>query len=1145
MGQPTLTVSDSAESAVGVELRALGPVEAVVDGELVDLGSLLQRALFALLLSRVDRPVAVDTLIEELWAGKPPAAAMASLLTYVSNLRRVLEPKRPPRAPATVLRTRAPGYVLDSRHADVDVRRFGELVMAGHEALARDNPRQAVREFDASLRLWRGPPYAEVRDAAWAAPEIARLEELRLSVIEGRFTALLELGDHPLVVAELEAHVHNHPLREHGCELLALALYRARRQADALGVLRAARTRLAEELGIDPGPALQRLERNILTQASTLDWRPRPVVSTAAAALPRVVTAGSSPVEEKEVVLGHEAPTATSPLSVSAPPLVPRQLPAHTPYFVGRAVELHQLTTLLNTHTAVGGTVVITAIEGTAGIGKTALALHWAHQAAERFPDGQLYVNLHGFDPTDMPVHPADALRGFLDAFAISPERIPTSVEAQAGLYRSLLANRRVLVVLDNARDADQVRPLLPASPTCLVVITSRNQLRSLTVQQGAHPVMLDVLSPQEARALLARHLGPERVSAESRAITDLIEYCARLPLALAIVAARAATHPGFALRVLAKELADEHTRLDALDTGDPTTSVRAVFSWSYQHLSPPAARMFRLLGLHPGSDITLLATAHLTDIPLHQAREALGELTRAHLLTQHTPGRFAFHDLLRAYATHLTTTQDPPDDQHTALTRLFDHYLHTAAAAMNILHPADPHHRFHIPPSAIPTPPVTDPIFAQHWLDIERANLAAIITHTAAHGWHTHATHLANTVLFRYLETGVHYPHALTLYTHVQHAAHHISDQTTEALALTHLGLVHWQQGHYQQATEHGQLALAICRETGDRIGEARALTHLGLVHWHQGHYQQATDHYQLALAICRETGDRIGEARALTHLGLVHGRQGHYQQATDHYQLALAICRETSDRIVRALALHGLGLVHGWQGRYQQAIDHHQHALAICRETGDQVVGARALHGLGLVHGWQGRYQQAIDHHQHALAICRETGDRAGEALALIHLGLAHGQQSRYQQAIDHHQHALAICRETGDQVVEALALHGLGLVHGWQGRYQQAIDHHQHALAICRDIGDRTDEAEILNGLGEGHHSYGQFDQARTQHTAALTLATEIGNCYEQAHAHQGLAHTHHSTGDLNQAHHHRQQALTLYTDLNVPNTDDLCH
>ena len=1009
-------MSNNAATAVEVELRALGPVEAVVGGELVDLGSPLQRALFALLLSRVDRPVAVDTLIEELWSGKPPAAAMASLLTYVSNLRRVLEPHRPPRAPATVVRTRAPGYVLDSRHAEVDVRRFGELATAGHEALARGDSQRALREFDIALGLWRGPPYAEVRDAAWAAAEIARLEELRLSMIEGRFTALLERGAHLLAVAELEAHVHDHPLREHGCELLTRALYRAGRQADALGVLRAARTRLAEELGLDPGPALQHLEHNILAQSPVLDWQPSPVAPTAAVAVPSVATPASSPGQDNEAVLfGQQAPPVTSPASVSAPLPVPRQLPAHTPYFVGRAAELDQLTAVLNATTAGGGTVVITAIEGTAGIGKTALALHWAHQTAQRFPDGQLYVNLRGFDPTNTPVQPADALRGFLEAFGISPQRIPTSVEAQAGLYRSVLAHRRVLVVLDNARDADQVRPLLPASPTCLVVITSRNQLTGLIAEHGARPVTLDALRAPEARALLARHLGAERVNAEPRAITDLINHCARLPLALAIVAARAATHPGFALGVLAKELADEHTRLDALDTGEPTSSVRAVFSWSYQHLNPPAARMFRLLGLHPGPDIALAAAAHLTEMPLHQAREALGELTRVHLLTQHLPGRYAFHDLLRAYATHLITTQNPPEDQRTVRTRLFDYYLHTAAAAMNVLQPADQHHRLHLPSAAIPTLVVADPPTAQRWLNTERANLAAIITYTAAHGWHTYTTQLANTVLHSYFGA-VHYPHALALYTHVRHAAHHTNDRTTEALALTSLGLVHWQQGRYQQAIDHHQQALTICREVSDRAIEALALAYLGLVHAQQGRYQQAIDHHQQALTICREVGDRAIEALALAYLGLVHAQQGRYQQAIDHHQQALTICCEVGLRVGEAVARHGLGFVRSRQGRYQQAIDHHQQALTICRDIGYRADEAQILNGLGEACHANGQLAQARTQHTTALALATEIGDRYEQVHAHHGLARTHHTTADLDQAHHHWQQALTLYTDLG---------------------------------------------------------------------------------------------------------------------------------
>jgi DNA-binding SARP family transcriptional activator/Flp pilus assembly protein TadD len=1038
---------------MGIELRLLGDVEVRVDGRLVELGHARQRCVLVVLVVEANRVVSVDALVERVWGDRAPQRARETLYSYLSRLRQALG------SITEIDLVRQPGgYALTVNPMAVDVHRFHYLVA---QARAADDQDRALVLFEQALGLWRGEPFAGL-DAAWVSALRSPLERDRFAVELDCTDLYLRRGQHGWLLSELFTRAAAHPVDERVAGQLMLALYQCGRQAEALEHFQQLRIRLAEELGIDPSPDLQRRYEQILTTDPTLT-----------------------------------APPTTPSALVSVPPRVPRQLPARTPHFVGRTAELDQLTAVLDASTAGGGTVVITAIEGTAGIGKTALALHWAHQVAERFGDGQLYVNLRGFDPTNTPVDPADALRGFLEALGISPERIPTSVQAQAGLYRGLLADRRVLVVLDNARDADQVRPLLPASPSCLVVITSRNQLAGLIAEHGARPLTLDVLSPPEARALLARHLGPERISADAAAITELIHHCVGLPLALAIVAARAATHPGFALRVLAKELTEEHTRLDALDTGDPATSARAVFSWSYQHLSPPTGRMFRLLGLHPGPDIALAAAAHLTETPPHQAREALSELTRAHLLTQHTPGRYTFHDLLRAYASHLTSTQDSPDDQRTALTRLFDHYLHTAAATMNILHPAAHHHLRRLSFSAIPTLTVADPATAQRWLNIERANLAAIITYTAAQGWPTYTTHLANTVLHGYFGV-LHYPHALALYTHVQRAARHINDHTTEALALNGLGAVHGQQGRYQQATDHLQHALTICRETGDRISKATALHGLGLICWGQGRYQQATDHYQQVLAICREIGERSGEAITLAHLGLVQGQQGHYQQATEHLQ----------------------------------------HALTLCRETGNRIGEAIALHGLGVVHGQQGRYPQATDHLQQALTISRETGYRYSEAITLARLGRLHGQQGRYQQATDHLQHALTLCRETGYRALEALALTHLGRLHGQQGRHQQASDHLQQALMICREIGYRAIEARILNGLGETYQLNGQLAQAHSQHTAALTVATETGDRYEQAHAHHGLARTHHTTGHPDQAHHHRQQAHALYSDLGIP-------
>jgi len=1081
-----------------VEFRVLGDVEARVDGQLLDMGHARQRCVLATLLVEANHAVSADQLIDRVWGERLPPRARNTLYSYLSRLRHALAA-----VDGVDLTRQSGGYVLKVDPMAVDLHRFHHLVTRARAAQSED---RALSLFERALGLWQGEAFATL-DTAWLNARRDALERERLAVELDRNDLQLRCGQHAWLLAGLSAHTAAHPLDERLAGQLMLALYRCGRQADALEHFHQMRLRLAEELGVDPGPPLQRLYEQILTTDPALT-----------------------------------VPTVTRSAPASAEPPVPRQLPAHTPCFVGRAEELRQLTALLDTTPHSGGTVMISAIDGTAGIGKTALAVHWAHRIAERFPDGQLYVNLRGFDPTGAPMQPAVVLRGFLDAFEIPPERIPVSLDAQAALYRSLLADRHVLVVLDNTRDTEQVRPLLPGSPTCLVVITSRQQLTSLVAQEGARLVTLDALSPEEATALLTRHLGHDRVAVESDAVAELIEHCARLPLALAIAVARAAAHPNFPLRVLAEELRDEQTRLDALDAGDSATSVRAVFSWSYQHLDAAVARMFRLLGLHPGPDISLSAIASLADVSLRGAREALGELTRAHLLAQPTPGRFTFHDLLRAYATQLAATEDPETERRAALTRLFDHYLVTAAAAMNTLHPAEAHRRPRIRPSATPSPPVTEPDAAQAWLDTERVALTAACAYTIAHGWPGHTTGLS-TILFRYLEVGGHYPDAVAIHSYALHAAHHSGDRAAEAQALTSLGVVYWQQGRYERAVDHHQQALVLFREIGHRSGEAHALSNVGLVYSRQGYYERAVDHHQQALVLFREIGHRDGEAHALDKLGLVYRRQGYYERAVDHHQQALVLFREIGHRSGEAHALDNLGLVYRQQGYYERAVDHHQQALVLFRQIGHRSGEADALDNLGHVYFQQGRYPQAADHHQQALALCREIGHRDGEANALDNLGHVHFRQGYYPLAVDHHQQALALCREIGYRAGEADVLASLGFVYFRQGYYPLAVDHHQQALALFCEMGYRGGEAKALNGVGETHRAIGQLREAHIQHTAALTLATQIGDRYEQARAHNGLAHTHYGACELDQARHHWRHALTVYTDLGVPDAEDI--
>jgi len=613
--------------------------------------------------------------------------------------------------------------------------------------------------------------------------------------------------------------------------------------------------------------------------------------------------------------------------------------------------------------------VVISAVSGTAGVGKTALALRWAHRVRAGFPDGQLYVNLRGYDP-EQPVSAADALAGFLRALGVAGTDIPPEVDERAASYRSQLDGRRILIVLDNAPSVEQVRPLLPGTASCVVVVTSRDSLAGLVARHGAARLDLDLLPPQDAVALLEALIG-ERVEAEPDEAAVLAGQCARLPLALRIAAELAATRPTTPLAELVEELADEQRRLELLDAGgDPYTAIRAVFSWSYLHLPAETARAFRLLGLHPGPDLDPYAATALTHTSLEQAQHLLDLLARAHLIQTTGPGRYGMHDLLRAYATRLAGLKDSEAERQAALTRLFDHYLAIAGAAMDTLHPAEAHRRPRMGSLATPSPPIAHPPAAQSWLDTERATLTAVCAYTASHGWPGHTTALA-TALFRYLEVGGHYPDAVAIHTHALHAARGADDRTGEAHALTNLGLVSWRQGRYQQAADHLQQALALFREIGDQVGEARALGNLGLVYMRQGRYQQAADHYQQALNLLREIGDQVGEARALGNLGAVSWRQGCYEQAADHLQQALTLFREIGDRAGEAEALNGVGETLYATGNPKQARAHHYTALTLASQIGDRYEQARAHDGLAHTYQATGAPGQARRHWRQALTL------------------------------------------------------------------------------------------------------------------------------------------------------------------------------
>ena len=792
---------------------------------------------------------------------------------------------------------------------------------------------------------------------------------------------------------------------------------------------------------------------------------------------------------------GGRSTPAAAPVSAAIrvrPRAAPAQLPPDTPDFTGRDGELRWLDGRLavaeradaspdgpdkaDEAAAARAGVAISLLSGPPGVGKTALAVRWAHRVQDRFPDGQLYVNLRGYDP-ELPVSPAAALAWFLSALGVSSEDVPVELDSRAARYRTEMAGRRMLVLLDNAASVEQVRPLLPGSRSC-VVVTSRDSLAGLVALHGARRLDLDLLPSGDAIVLLHRLIG-ERLAAEPAVAAALATYCCQLPLAIRVAAELVSMRPTTPLADQVAELADQRRRLELLEAGgDQRAAVRSVFSWSYRHLPPDTARIFRLVGLHPGADFDLYAAAALADASLTDGRRLVDLLTRAHLIHPARAGRYGMHDLLRAYAAHLAGIEDSDADRRAALTRLFDYYLATSAAAMDILYAAERHLRPSVQRPDLPIPVVTDPGVARAWLDVERLTLAAVCAHTSTHGRPTYTIRLAAT-LHRHLDSTSRYPDALTIHTHAHHAAVQAHDRAAEAHTLTNLGVTYWRLGRYDLAADHHRRALVLFGELGDHDGEAQTLVNLGGVHWRLGRYDTAADCVQRALVRYRESGDRHGEARALTSLGLIHRRLRRYESATDCARQALVLSRELGHRVGEAFALNSLGVIYTQLGQYRPAADCLHEALALFCELGDRAGEAEALTNMGTLDVRQRDYPSAADHQQRALALLRETGYRHGEASALNGLGEALRAAGRLAEALGQHATALAVAAETGERDEQARAHNGLAHVHSATGDLARARQHWQDALILYTDLGT-PDAADVRAQLT---HSAATLRRAET--------------------------------------------------------------
>jgi DNA-binding SARP family transcriptional activator/Tfp pilus assembly protein PilF len=888
-----------------------------------------QRVVLAVLLLSAGQVVSAEKIADMLWGTAPPPSAQVAVRNYVKRLRQTLAEAGP-----GLIGTWPGGYLLSVEPSGLDVARFQNLLRAAQAAVRDGSWEQATAQATAALALWRGDPLVDIGSDALAAREVPRLAELYLQALEARTDADLKLGRHASVIGELRRQVSTHPLREHLHAQLMLALYQSGRQAEALAAYQHVRRVLREELGTEPGTRLRDLHQQILT--------------------------------------GDPALADTAPAAAGGPPAaVPRQLPGAVRHFTGRSAELAALAGLLGqAEPPSAGGAVITAICGTAGVGKTALALHWAHGVATEFPDGQLYVNLRGFDPSGTPVTPEAGVRGLLDVLGVPPERIPVGLDAQAGLYRSLLAGKRMLVLLDNARDANQVRALLPGTASSMAVVTSRSRLTGLAVTEGASQISLDVLTEPEARELLASWVGPARVAAEPEAVSEITGLCARLPLALAITAARAEARPGLPLATLAAELRQATERLDALTTGEAATDVRVVFSWSYRNLGERAARMFRLAGLHPGPAISAPAAASLAGVPLTEARAALRELTGACLLAEHIPGRFVFHDLLRAYATEQARAEDSDTEHRAAIHRMLDHYLRVGYPAALLLQPSRA-------PLTLPAiqPGVSPEVLTDHqqamaWLETERQVLLAVTAAAASAGFDTHAWQISWS-LATFLQWRGYWSDAIKLQRTALAATQCLGDLIAQASAHYLLGMAVATAGAPEDASTQMSRAPALRQQLGDPIDQARSHTGLAWVSGLQGRHGDALGHAQHALGLYQAAGHRAGQARALNAVGWHHAQLGDYEQALTCCLESLALQRESVDLPLEADTLHSIGYAYHHLGHHAQAISYYQQVLDLYRRQQDRHHEAATLACIGDAHEAMGNLDTARENWKLALNI------------------------------------------------------------------------------------------------------------------------------------------------------------------------------
>jgi len=937
------------EESTALRFSVLGPVRAWRGPVSLPTGSPQQRALLAALLLREGRTATAGELIDALWGDDPPSQALAAVRTYASRLRKALD--------AGVLVSESGGYAVRGLpEGALDVAEVHDLANEAEKAKSAGDLCHARDLLGRALSLWDGEPLAGL-PGPYAEAQRVRLEEWRLQLLESRLDMDLEQGCHAEAVSELTALTAAHPLRERLRELLMLALYRSGRQAEALAVYADTRRLLADELGVDPRPGLRELQNRIL-QADP----------------------------------GLAEPSAPAAETVTAP-VRPHQLPATVPDFTGRVSFVSELIDVLAS--AEGRVMAVSALAGIGGVGKTTLAVHVAHQARSAFPDGQLYVDLQGAG--SRAAEPETVLGAFLRALGTADSAIPDSLEERSALYRSVLDGRRVLVLLDNARDAAQVRPLLPGMEGCAALVTSRVRMVDLA---GAHLIDLDVMSPEEALQLFTKIVGAERVAAERESALDVVAACGFLPLAIRIAASRLAARRTWTVSVLAAKLADERRRLDELQAGD--LAVKATFELGYGQLEPAQARAFRLLGLADGPDISLAAAAAMLNLPVEETEDLLESLVDTSLVESAAPGRYRYHDLVRLYARACAERDEwPPSEPAAALSRLLDFYLATVSGVYLIERPGDRlvDHLEHTDQPGLVFP---DRHTAQDWLYAEAVCLLACVRQTARAG----TLRRAVDVLWAacdLAESGTNSKEYEAVAALLRTTAREAGDPRTEARALTLLSFVHHISGsRFDVALQEAERASELAERADDPLTGCWSSNISGVVSLYQNRHEEGAAHFTRAIESFRALGDRPGEASALCNLSRIHLATSRTASAVALAQQGAAMYDDMGHDLRGANGRYALGLALTQSGRLSEATECLNQALQVFRDSRQRLWEGMTLFRLAELDLAARRPAQAAVNAEAALTLLRGIGGewRRGNVLTVLGRGLnGIGQPGRAQ--------------------------------------------------------------------------------------------------------------------------------------------------